>query len=260
MRRTGRSAAGRWRTIVADHGGSRWVDDAKMALACGVAEFESDVPGAIRLLDQVIVDYPKGRTVIIGCPKGFGCEFDRTWVMAQGGLVFLNDDGTVRHAKPFGDTNGKIGETEKEFLAYLGHLKRHPRKTAVVARLLQAEILFHAGQEERSASVLDRIIVDARPTIAQTAAADRSAAQGRYGWLICGLWRPEYQAWRMRAGFSGEDRHEEVDRSAGRTGGPGEPGRLALAAQQAGGQSGASLWSRGGRGQAVPTGRERAKG
>lgn len=190
--------------VVTSHATSQWTDDAQLALACGIASFENDVPGAIKLLDRIIADYPDATTVVIDYRPDFGCELDAKWIMAQGGLVFLNDDGTVRMSKPF-DKDGKIGEPEQEMLVYFDHLQRHPRKTKVVAELIKAELLHHAGQDDKAIVILDGIIADARKTIAETSAADRNAAQGQYGWQIRCMWRPEYEAWRMRAGLLAKD-------------------------------------------------------
>lgn len=188
-------------TIVSQHSNSQWVDDAQLALACGMAAFENDAAGAITLLDAIIAGYPDASTIVVGYRPDFGCEFDMMWVMCQGSLVSLNDDGTIRKARPY-DRYGEIGESSKERLAYFHHLRDHPRKTTVVAKVLQAQILYHAGQEDKAVVILDGIIADARKTIATTAAADREAAQGQYGWhILCRLWRPEYLAWRMRAGL-----------------------------------------------------------
>jgi len=185
-------------TIVSQHPNSQWVDDAQIALACGMVAFENDVAGAIALLDDIIADYPDASTIVVWFWPGRGYEFDGLWIEARGGLVVLNDDGTVRWTRPF-DKHGKIGEDRKEFLAYFEHLKHHPRKTTVVAKLFQAGILCDAGQDDLAVGILDGIIADARKTIAATAAADRQAAQGPYGWYILRLWRPEYMAWHARA-------------------------------------------------------------
>jgi len=185
--------------IVTKHANSQWVDDAQLALACGMAVFENDISGAIKLLDRVIADYPDASTIIVGYGPGFGYELDRTWLESQGSLVFLNDDGTVRVAKPF-DRNGKIGDSDQELLTYFEHMRRYPRKTTVVAKLLQASMYLHAKQEEKAIVILDGVIADARKTLAATAAADRKAAQGKYGWYIYErLQRPEYDAWITRA-------------------------------------------------------------
>ena len=116
--------------------------------------------------------------------------------------MFLNKDGTVRVSNPF-DRNGEIPQLYLEVLAYFEHLRKHPRKAATMSKILAAKMLLATRDVAKATTILEDVIKDARPRVAELAAADRKAADAEDGYHLRRLWRPEYEAWSMLAAVLG---------------------------------------------------------
>lgn len=180
---------------------SRWADDAALILACGKASFENDPNGATADLKKVVEQYPSGHTIVTYWDPEDGCRFDDTWLMWQGGLVFLNPDGTTRTAKPF-HRNGEISQLEKEALAYFKHLEKYPKPTAVMAQLFISQILGLKEDMAGTIAVLEKIVSSSAAYLARINKADRIAASQSDGYYIRGLiTRPEYRAYLSLIGY-----------------------------------------------------------
>jgi tetratricopeptide (TPR) repeat protein len=177
---------------------STWADDAALVLAGGKASFEGNAKEAIADLQQVVRKYPRGQTIVVRWDPLNGCLFDDVWLTWQGGLVFLNQDDSVRAATPFSE-NG-ITQREKEALAYFEHLEQFPRGTAVTAKLIWASVLMTENMDTQALSVLNDIVSTSRTYLALVSRADEKAALRPDGFLISMLSsRPEYQAYLLLA-------------------------------------------------------------
>lgn len=197
--------------IVREFPDSRWADDAALILACGKASFENNVNGAIAGLKKVAEQYPDGQTIVSHWYPHDGCRFDDTWLMWQGGLVFLNPDGTIRVAKPF-DRDGQISQLEREALAYFEHLARYPRATKVIAQLFISEMLSQKGDRTGAVAVLKKIVTNSAQYLALISRADRIAASRPDGYYIRRLVRrPEYQAYLSLIGYY--EKQDELDKA-----------------------------------------------
>ncbi|MBN2133593.1 MAG: hypothetical protein JW741_29095 [Sedimentisphaerales bacterium] len=179
--------------IVREYPQSQWADDAALILACGKASFEDNPKGAIADLQKLVTTYPHGATIVAHWDPEDGCLLDDTWLSWQGGLVFLNADGSVRLARPF--SRDGTTQREREALAYFRHLRRFPRATAVMTKLTLANVLLTQGQEDHAVSVLEDTVRTSRTYLAMVSRADRMAAARPDGGLI-GLHptRPEHRA------------------------------------------------------------------
>ena len=186
-------------SVVRDYPDSRWADDAALILACGRADFDNDIDGAITDLQKVAAEYPDGKTMVTSWIPGgdFPCEFDQTWTSSTGWLVFLNQDGSTRIAKPF-DREGTIPQLYKERLAYFNHLEKYPRRTNVMARIFISKLLVRKGDSAQATMVLKDVVLKSKD-LAKTIAADSKAASGTCGYHIRNLRRPEYNAYFLLA-------------------------------------------------------------
>jgi tetratricopeptide (TPR) repeat protein len=190
---------------------SQWADDAALILACGKANFENDVAGAITDLEKVAKQYPNGQTVVVDWDLDDSCRFDDVWLMWQGGLVFLNPDGTIRIAKPF-DKDGEVPQLEKEALAYFEHLERYPRTTKVIVNIFISKMLDLKGDRAAAISVLEKVASDSATYLALMSKADRIAASQSDGYYIRSLVeRPEYRAYLALIGYY--EKQDEVDKA-----------------------------------------------
>jgi len=201
--------------IVNEFAQSRWADDAALILACGKASFENDSEGAIAALEEVIRRYPDGQTVVAHWFPDDGCRFDNTWLMWQGGLVFLNPDGTVRVAKPF--SRGGMSQLEKECLAYFGHLEKYPVATKVMAQLFKSQILGHKGHTAEAIATLEAITSNSGTYLATLNRADKRAASRADGHYIrSAIKRPECQAYLSLIGYY--EKAGDVEKAVGKAG------------------------------------------
>lgn len=198
--------------VLKEYSRSRWANDARLILAGGLATTEGGLTTALGILDSKDPAL-QGDTIVIGWRPRVGCLLDQVFMMNAGGLVFLNEDGSVRTTKPF-DRNSRIHQLDREVLAYFRHLDRYPRKASTVAKLLAAKMHSAAGREDRGAAtvILEGLVEDAKPGLAQVAAADRKAADADDGYHLRRLWRPEYEAtlWLARI-VSQEDPQRAAD-------------------------------------------------
>lgn len=181
-------------SIVAQYPDSQWADDAALILACGRYEFEWDVEGSIRALRDIGRIYPQEKTVVTPWwTVGEGCHFDDVWLMSQGGLVFLDPDGTVRSVKPF-DRHGVIAPMDQAVLVYFEHLEDYPRWTKTAAGMFLAQILSEQGDIAGAISALEAITVLDTNVSGAVARADAEASLGPYGCHLQDLIRPEHEA------------------------------------------------------------------
>ncbi len=170
-------------SILERHPDSRWADDAALCLACGRASYEGDLAGAAAETERIAAAWPEAQTVVDRWDPEADCRFDETWLMWQGSLVFLDQDGSPRSVKPF-DRDRVIDSLEQESLTYFGHLERYPRSTAAVARWLGAQMLLAAGERDRAADRLADLAAAASRYLPRVLAADRRAAAAPDGFLI----------------------------------------------------------------------------
>ncbi len=181
--------------VINEFPGSQWADDAALILACSKASFENNTLGAIADLKKVIENYPDEQTIVVDWSPHDGCIFDDTWLMWQGGLVFFNQDGTVRTTKNF-NRDGNISPLEKEVLAYFNHLERYPRLTKVTAQLFISKILSYKGDKTGSINALKNITSESANYLPLISNTDRIAASKPYGYYIRQLAeRPEFKAY-----------------------------------------------------------------
>jgi hypothetical protein len=203
-------------TILDKYPDSRWTDDAALILACGKASFENDTNGAVAALKKVAETYPNGRTIVVDWSPGNGCRFDDKWVVWQGGLVFLNPDGSIRTAKPF-HRHGEISDLEKETLAYFKHLDQFPRSTTVTAQLFISRMLGLKGDTAGAVSVLEKIVSHSAGYLPGINKADRRAASQPHGYHTRNLiTRPEYRAYLSLIGYY--EKRKQVDKAAAAAG------------------------------------------
>lgn len=201
--------------IVNEFAESRWADDAALILACGKASFENDSEGAIAALEGVIRRYPDGQTVVEYWHPDDGCRFDDTWLMWQGGLVFLNPDGTVRVAKPF--SRGGLSQLEKEGLAYFEHLEKYPIATKVMAQLFKSQILGHKGHTAEAIATLEAITSNSGTYLTTLNRADKRAVSQTDGHYIrSAIKRPECQAYLSLIGYY--EKAGDVEKAVGKAG------------------------------------------
>jgi tetratricopeptide (TPR) repeat protein len=197
--------------IVHEFADSRWADDAALILACGKASFENNASGAIADLKKVAEQYTNAHTVVSHWDPHDGCRLDDTWLMWQGGLVFLKPDGTIRIAKPF-DRDGKMSQLEREGLAYFEHLERYPRATKVMAQLFISEMLGQKGDRAGAIAVLEKIVSNSASYLALVSKGDRIGASKPDGYYIRTLvGRPEYRAYLSLIGYY--EKQEEIDKA-----------------------------------------------
>jgi len=180
--------------VVSQYPNSQWADDAALILACAKADSENDTVGAIAGLQNVVKAYPNAQSIVVFWDPAIACVFDRTWLMWQGGLVFLNPDKTIRSAKPF-DRHGEISQTESEALAYFEHLEKYPRSTKVTAQFFIAKMPYQKGDVEGAISALEKITSNSAGYLSTMVQADGVAALGPYGYHIRDLSRPEVDAY-----------------------------------------------------------------
>lgn len=202
-------AAGADRTL-RDHPNTHWANIARIILAGGAATTEGGLPKAMEMLDSVDVRI-SADMILTGWRSMRGCVFDQLWMRNAGSLVFLNEDGTVRITKPF-DKDGSIHFTDQEVLAYFQHLAKYPRSARAVSSLVRAQILLRARQNAKAIALLEQMRKNAKPKVAEVAAADRKAANAEDGTYLRRLWRPEYEAWLILArGKANADANEASD-------------------------------------------------
>lgn len=183
------------RKIINEYPNSRWADDAALILACGKASFENNISGAIADLKIIADRYPDGMTIVTHWDPDDGCKFDEVWLMWQGGLVFLDPEGTIRTAKPF-DRDGEISQLEGEGLAYFRHLEIYPVATAVMAHLFRSQMLERRGDRTGAILALKNIVENSTEYLGVVSRADKIAASESDGYHIRSLVRrPEYRAY-----------------------------------------------------------------
>ena len=188
-------------TILTQFPDSRWADDAARILACGKADFEGDMKGAIAALTEVMEKYPLAHTIVSGWSSGDGCFFDETWIAGRSGLAYLNLDGSIRPGKPF-DADGEIPPHKRQFLAYFDHLEKYPRLTKDRAQLFIAQMLRMQGDLAGAIAELE-VMVARYADLAVINAADREAAAKPDGYFIghqfsgevFPIHRPQYSAY-----------------------------------------------------------------
>lgn len=200
--------------IIRDHPQSRWADDAALVLACGRASFENDFAGAVSDLTSLAGAYPLGQTIVVQWDKPLGCRFDETWLLWQGGLVFLNPDGSIRKANPF-DRHGEMPQLEKEGLAYFAHLERCPFFTRVQAEFVKADMYKLQNKMALAISTLEGIVSQSESYLPGFNRADRKAAAAPDGYYIRqSLPRPEYRAYLGLAGlYMNQNKKAEAEKT-----------------------------------------------
>lgn len=180
--------------VVTEYPNSRWADDAALMLACGKASFEGDKTGAIADLKKIASKSSSGQTIVTSWSPDGGCRIDEIWLMWQGGLVFLNPNGSVRISKPF-DKDGSISSLQKEALSYFAHVDKYPVTTKITAQLFSAEMMESMGDRAGTVSMLEDIASNAESYLSLLSRADKAAASQQYGYHIRSLVRrPEYRA------------------------------------------------------------------
>jgi tetratricopeptide (TPR) repeat protein len=161
-------------------------------------------------LDKIPGKFPGAQTIVATWDKDIGCRLDETWLLWQGGLVFLNPDGSIRKANPF-DKYGEIGQLEKEGLAYFAHLERCPVFSSVTAKLFTASIFRAQGNYAGAVSMLEGVIEQARTYLPEFNRADRKAASMPDGYFIRkSLLRPEYEAYADLIRYYEEQNKREI--------------------------------------------------
>ncbi len=220
--------------IVSEYPNSRWADDAALILACGKFEFEGkkgiddlksnseaytqgyfgNAKEAIKELRNIIKKYPNEKTIV--SPwwlAGAGCRFDGVWIYTIGRLSFLNRDGSIREGRPF-DKKGSISQQDKEVLAYFDHLDEYPVYTKDIAQLFITEILGHQGKFSDAALELEKVLSNISE-FEKEVKADNVAASDPNGFLVRGLFRPEYRAYISLIGCY--EKQEDAEKIVART-------------------------------------------
>jgi hypothetical protein len=181
------------RSILQIEGDGQWDDEAALCLACGKASFEDDIDGAIAGLEDAARRYSGRQTVVEGFNMHVGYLFSQTWMKWAPGIARMDESGEVTWSRPF-DKHGSLDSpVHREALAYFNHMDSHPRDASVVAKVFTAQLLISRGDVAGAEKVLEGLIGNGEE-IGRLGAADREAASKPDGFLIKGLWRPEYAA------------------------------------------------------------------
>jgi tetratricopeptide (TPR) repeat protein len=170
-------------SIIKQHPGSQWADDAAVILACGMFEYEGNANAARSALKTIIVKYPEGKTIIE--PYwfiGLGCRLDKTWMRATS----ATEDGAF-------DSDSTISQQEKDFLTYFEHLEKHPKYTKDIVHIFTANILAYQG-DYYSASLELKEVTREQQRYAKAIRADSQIALEINGMQLKEIIRPDQLA------------------------------------------------------------------
>jgi tetratricopeptide (TPR) repeat protein len=186
--------------IIEKYPDSEWADDACLLLEGERAIIEHDIEGSIKQLHKIIDTYPNGNSIVTSWNSSSGCRINETWLMFTGGLVFLNDDSSVRISFPF-NRDGIISKMEEEMLIYCEHVEKYPQPTKNVARYIISSMLLEKGDIAGAIIELEDIIAE-YPDLSLIRNADYELSQREGGSLIecepplymMPIWRVQYAA------------------------------------------------------------------
>lgn len=178
--------------IVDEYPNSQYADDAAVILACGRYDIEKDAEGAIVALNQVIKNFPDGRSIlepIWAAP--LGCRFDWTWTRAMRSFSNLSEYRNTRK-RSVDDRAPHIVKGELDALAYFNHLTEFPVYTRDIVRLYISTILRTLDRFDEAALELEKVTREIE-RFSKTVQEDYVAAlEGEGNSFIQVLYRPNH--------------------------------------------------------------------
>lgn len=176
---------------------SEYVDDAELAIACGVAAWEGNLDGSVQAFTRIISKYPEADTILyFWAPEG-DWTFDPQWIRWAPGRVTTDANGQIISSRPFGGVSSGLSARERAALLYFQHLGKYPRYTKDIAFLNIVAIRLARRKIDVALKELEGFTGRNHARMVKFNESDRIAAEKLDGIYVRGILRPVIRAYQL---------------------------------------------------------------